>query len=193
MSPRQIARGLSDGSRAFGGDSASPRCAGCRASEGCYSRPMASSSGFVPKRREGGLVTEHLEGEVLLYVEATHRAFCLNPAAAQIWELIDGARDVRAIARRARMEPELVTTTLDEMGAAGLLDAAPDPAAGVDLSRRRLVRAGLVAIPFIVAITVPRAAEAASACTVGLPGGPACSPTTPCCAGICNESLGTCG
>lgn len=155
---------------------------------------MASSSGFVPKRREGGLVTERLEGEVLLYVEATHRAFCLNPAAAQVWELIDGTRDVRAIAGRAQMSPELVTMTLDEMGAAGLLDARPHgTSSSVDLSRRRLVRAGLVAIPFIVAITVPRAAEAASACTVGLPGGPACSPTTPCCSGICNETLGTCG
>jgi hypothetical protein len=155
---------------------------------------MARSSGFVPQRRPRGLVTEQLEGEVLLYVEATHRAFCLNPAAARVWESIDGARDVVAIARRAALDIELVTGTLREMGEAGLLEEPPElPPPSVDLSRRRLVRAGLVAIPFIVAITVPRAAEAASACTVGLPSGPACSPTVPCCSGICNESLGTCG
>ena len=154
---------------------------------------MASSSGFVPRRRPSGLVTEHLDGEVLLYVEATHKAFCLNSSAARVWESIDGARDVTAIARHAALEAELVNGTLREMGEAGLLEAVPeDLPAGVDLSRRRLVRAGLVAIPLIMAITVPRAAEAAS-CTTGTggPGGP-CRPNKPCCTGICNETLGTC-
>ena len=135
---------------------------------------------------------EELDGETLLYVEATHRAFCLNPAAARVWESIDGARDLAAIARRTAIDPGLVGATLRELGESGLLAEVPELPA-VDLSRRRLVRAGLVAIPFIIAITVPRAAEAASACTVGLPGGPACSPTTPCCSGLCNENLGTCG
>ena len=129
---------------------------------------------------------------MLLYVEPTHKAFCLNPAAARIWESIDGARDVADIARETSVDAELVGSTLRQMGEAGLLAEVPD-LPEVNLSRRRLVRAGLVAIPLILAITVPRAAEAASACTVGLPGGPACSPSTPCCSGVCNENLGTCG
>ena len=138
-------------------------------------------------------MSEQLDGETLLYVEATHRAFCLNPAAARVWESIDGARDVAAIAREASLDSELVGSTLREMGEAGLLLEVPD-LPKVDLSRRRLVRVGLVAIPLILAITVPRAAEAASNCTAGLgSGGPACSPTLPCCAGVCNENLGTCG
>jgi len=153
---------------------------------------MASSSGFVPRRRPAGLLVEQLEGEVLLYVEPTHRAFCLNAAAARVWESIDGARDVAAIAREASVDSELVGSTLREMGEVGLLDEVPD-LPRVDLSRRRLVRAGLVAIPLILAITVPRAAEAASNCTVGTPNGPPCSPTTPCCAGLCNELTGSCG
>lgn len=153
---------------------------------------MASSSGFVPRRRPHGLVTEHLQGETLLYVEATHRAFCLNTSAARVWDAIDGERDVSAIARQVSLDADLVHGTLHEMGEAGLLEAFGGlPARGVDLSRRRLVRAGLVAIPFIIAITVPRAAEAAS-CTVGRPGGPACSPAKPCCTGICQPG-GTCG
>jgi len=155
-------------------------------------RAMASSSGFIPRRRPRGLLTEHLEGEVLLYVEPSHRAFCLNPAAARVWESIDGVRDVAAIARQASVDSELVGSTLREMGEAGLLVETPD-LPRVDLSRRRLLRAGLVAIPLILAITVPRAAEAASNCTPGVPNGPPCSPTTPCCSGICNEALGTCG
>jgi hypothetical protein len=154
-----------------------------------------SPSGFVPRRRATGLVSEQLDGETLLYVEATHRAFCLNPAAAEVWKAIDGSRDVASIARATSIAPEHVGRTLREMSEAGLLDRPVEelPMPAIHVSRRQMVRAGLVAIPFILAITVPRAAEAASNCTVGLPGGPACSPTKPCCAGICNESLGTCG
>lgn len=137
-------------------------------------------------------MTETLDGEVLLYVEETHKAFCLNPAAARVWESIDGAQDVTAIARRTSLEPELVTGTLREMGEAGLLESVADlPASGVDLSRRRLVRAGLVALPFIMAITVPRAAEAAS-CVTGTPG-PRCTPAKPCCTGLCDNRTGACG
>ena len=75
----------------------------------------------------------------MLYVEPTHRAFCLNPAAARVWESIDGARNVAAIAREASLDFELVGSTLREMGEAGLLAAVPDLPRG-DLSRRRLVR-----------------------------------------------------
>jgi hypothetical protein len=154
---------------------------------------MAPSSGFVPRRRPQGLVTEHLEGETLLYVEATHKAFCLNPPAARVWEAIDGRRDVGEIAKQASLGTDLVAGTLSEMGEAGLLESVAGLSAPrVDLSRRRLVRASLVAIPFIIAISVPRAAEAAS-CTAGLPTGDRCTPAKPCCTGICNIPTGTCG
>ena len=138
-------------------------------------------------------MTEHLEGETLLYVEATHRAFCLNLPAARVWEAIDGRRDVGEIAKQSSLDVDLVAGTLSEMGEAGLLESVAGlPAARVDLSRRRRVRAGLVAIPFIIAITVPRAAEAAS-CTAGLPTDRRCTPALPCCTGICNIPTGTCG
>lgn len=154
---------------------------------------MASSSGFVPRRRPQGLVAEHLEGETLLYVEASHRAFCLNPAAARVWNAIDGCRDVNTIAKEVDLDSNLVIGTLQQMGEAGLLASiAGLSSSKVDLSRRRLVRAGLVAIPFIMAITVPRAAEAAS-CTAGLPTDRRCTPALPCCTGICNIPTGTCG
>jgi len=159
--------------------------------KGWYSRRMAPPSGFVPRRRPQGLVSEQLEGETLLYVEATHRAFCLNPPAARVWDAIDGRRDVKAIAAQASLDADLVTGTLSEMGEAGLLESVAG-LSRVDLSRRRLVRAGLVAIPFIMALSVPRAAEAAS-CTAGLPTGPRCTPARPCCTGVCNVPTGTCG
>ena len=148
---------------------------------------------FIPRRRATGLTSEELDGETLLYVEATHRAFCLNPGATRVWGSIDGIRDVAAIARRTSIEPELVGATLREMGESGLLTEIPNLPT-IDLSRRRLVRAGLVTIPLILAITVPRAAEAASNCTVGIGGGgQPCTTSLPCCSGACNENLGTCG
>lgn len=154
---------------------------------------MAPSSGFVPRRRASGLVSEELDGETLLYVEASHKAYCLNAPAARVWKSIDGARDVETIATSAEVAPALVATTLREMSAAGLLETPAEALLlpDVNLARRRMLRAGLVAIPIILAITVPRAAEAAS-CVTGLPG-PACSPTKACCTGLCNENLGTCG
>jgi len=155
---------------------------------------MAPSRGFIPRRRGSGVVTEELEGETLLYVEETHRAFCLNAPAAKVWQSIDGERDLESIAASTALNAPLVDRTLQELGEAGLLDVAPEASLPeVDLSRRRMVRAGLVAIPLILAITVPRAAEAASNCTVGLPAGPRCTPALPCCNGLCNIPSGTCG
>ena len=154
---------------------------------------MAPSRGFIPRRRGSGVVTEELEGETLLYVEETHRAFCLNAPAAKVWHAIDGERDTGAIASTAEVESPLVHRTLRELAEAGLLEVAPEAMLEVDLSRRRMVAAGLVAIPLILAITVPRAAEAASNCTVGRPNGPPCNPGHPCCAGVCNIPAGTCG
>src|SRR5215470_13315236 len=106
------------------------------------SRAMASPTGFVPRRRPHGLVTEQLEGETLLYVEETHRAFCLNPSAARVWDAIDGRRDVSAISRQVDLDADLVIGTLQEMGGAGLLASVGGlSVSSVDLSRRRLVRA----------------------------------------------------
>jgi len=110
-----------------------------------------------------------------------------------VWHAIDGERDTESIASSAEVESPLVHRTLRELAEAGLLEVAPEAMLEVDLSRRRMVRAGLVAIPLILAITVPRAAEAASNCTVGLPGGPACSPSLNCCSGLCDQQHGTCG
>ena len=155
---------------------------------------MPHFSSFVPCRRVEGLISEDVEGETLLYAEESHRAFCLNPAAARVWASIDGSRNLLEIGLCAALSAEAVNGVLRDLAEAGLLAEAPESSPSeVDLARRRLVGAGLVALPFIMAVTVPRAAEAASACTVGIPGGPACSPTTPCCSGLCNENLGTCG
>jgi hypothetical protein len=83
---------------------------------------MAPSRGFIPRRRGSGIVTEELEGETLLYVEETHRAFCLIAPAARVWRSIDGERDAEGVAATAEVEAPLVERTLREMEGVGLLD-----------------------------------------------------------------------
>jgi Coenzyme PQQ synthesis protein D (PqqD) len=53
---------------------------------------------LVPKPA-GNIETEIVEGEVLLYQPQGTKATYLNPTAAVIWGLCDGARSVREIIR----------------------------------------------------------------------------------------------
>jgi hypothetical protein len=130
-------------------------------------------------------VSQEVDGETLLYVEATHQASCLNGSAARIWALCDGERSVGAIAAVAKAEPEVVAQALKQLGEAGLLENAGELPPSVDLTRRRVLLGSLAAIPVILILTVPGAAAAASCqpagpCTIGGPNccntGSACPP-----------------
>ena len=153
---------------------------------------MSTPRGYMPRPRTQGLVTEVVDGETLLYVEATHQAFCLNAAAARIWGLCNGKRSVTAIAAAVDLDVEVVAHALGHFAESGLLDNAPDAVA--NLSRRRILKGvGLAAIPIILMVTAPEA-RAAGSCTTGLNnGGPPCNNSTEfCCTGICDEGNGTC-
>jgi len=139
-------------------------------------------------------VSQEVDGETLLYVEATHQASCLNGPAARIWALCDGERTVEAIAAGAEMDADVVAHALGHFAEAGLLESSPPPAP-LHLTRRRvLMGLGLAAIPIIMMVTAPEARAAAS-CTNGTNGPPPatpCSATLGCCAGLCNIANGTC-
>ena len=155
---------------------------------------MATPRAFVPRPRRQGVVAQEVDGETLLYVEATHQASCLNGPAARIWALCDGERTVEAIAAGASLEPDVVEHALGHFAEAGLLENSPGDA-WMRLTRRRmLMGVGLAAIPIIFLVTAPEARAAAS-CTNGTNGPPpnaACTPTLGCCAGLCNIANGTC-
>jgi len=153
---------------------------------------MSTPPAFVPRPRREGVFTEEVDGETLLYVGATHQALCLNPSAARIWALCDGARSVADIATRAKLESDVVAHALGHFAEAGLLENTPARAVGMS-RRRALMGIGLAAIPIIFLVTAPEA-RAAGSCTTGLNnGGPPCSNTGPfCCTGVCNEASGTC-
>ena len=54
-----------------------------------------------PKARAEGVVVRELDEEVLVYDLDTHRAVCLNGAAAAVWRLCDGRRTPDDIRRAA--------------------------------------------------------------------------------------------
>jgi hypothetical protein len=140
---------------------------------------MSSVRAFVPRPRSRGVASQEVDGELLLYVEETHQASCLNAAAARIWELCDGGRTVDEIATRATLDPDIVAHAVKQLSAAGLLDNSINSRLAVDPTRRRmLMGVGLAAIPIILLITAPNARAASSECT---PVGDMCTGQVPCC------------
>jgi hypothetical protein len=153
---------------------------------------MPIEHAFVPRPRLQGIVTEVVDGETLLYVEATHQASCLNAPAARIWSLCNGTRSVEDIASGASLQPEVVARAIGLFAHSGLLENQPEDSRLMTLSRRRvLAGVGLAAIPIILMVNAPKARAGASTCT--LPG-TTCNPLTPntCCSGQC-EPVGICG
>ena len=128
---------------------------------------------YRPRARRTGLRTETLGLELLVYDLAAHRAHHLNPIAASVWRLCDGARTVGAVAAAVARghgvaeDEGIVWHALVQLERQHLLETPlPDPAATVaGATRRDLVRRlGLAAaaIPLITSIGVPASAQQAS-------------------------------
>ena len=143
-----------------------------------------------PKARAGGVVVRELCEEVLVYDLETHRAVCLNGAAAAVWRLCDGRRtpdDIRrALGKTAdgAVPEEFVWLALEQLGRDRLLEArVPRPAALAGLSRREMMRrvglAAAVALPAVASIVAPTPADAASCIQSGGP----CTESAECCQG----------
>jgi hypothetical protein len=144
-----------------------------------------------PLRRRQGLVITAVEGEVLVYDLQRHRAHCLNPPAARVFERCDGKTSIPELARAMPGAPDgstaesLVWLALARLEKAHLLEA-PLVAPPARLSRRELVRrAALVSavlLPAISSVLAPTPAEAAATCVsncAGRPFGTPCSSLAP--------------
>ncbi|MET0623997.1 MAG: PqqD family peptide modification chaperone [Pyrinomonadaceae bacterium] len=143
-----------------------------------------------PKARAEGVVVRALGEEVLAYDLETHRAVCLNGAAAEVWRLCDGRRTPEEMRRelektaRGALPEEFVWLALEQLGRERLLEAPAElPAALAGLSRREMLRrvglaAGL-ALPAVASIVAPTPADAASC----VPSGGPCADSAQCCQG----------
>lgn len=147
-----------------------------------------------PAVRTEGLITEELDGELLIYDRVRDKAHCLNGSAAVVWRHCDGTRTVEELGRLIAPEAdpelrgELALAALNQLERRHLL--AEGLPVGSAVSRRELMRkAALVgavglALPVVKSIVAPTAAQAATC----LPGGAACSSSAQCCSGICAET-----
>lgn len=130
----------------------------------------------IGQRRIKGLSVQPSGAELLIYDQITHQAFCLDAAAAAIWNHCDGKRSAAAIAEQVTRELaapcslEAVELTLDRLEVDGLLEPASRPVSSplVSLGRRDLlIRLGAGAtmlVPVIAAVVAPTAAQAYSGC-----------------------------
>lgn len=122
-----------------------------------------------PLARSAGLVIRDLPDEVVVYDTERHQAHCLNRTAGFVFRHADGRRTVAEIA--ALLGPGaddgMVHAALDQLTAAGLLEARPAPAAPAPSRREVLRQVGLGAVllaPVVTSLLVPTPAEAAATC-----------------------------
>lgn len=154
-----------------------------------------SFGGWRPRARGEGLLVRELDGEVLVYDLESHRAVCLNPAAALVWRRCDGRETVAGLARALSEElpapaaEEAVSLALRQLAREGLLTQRV-PSNTTRVTRRELIRrlglATAAALPLVTSIVAPTPAQAASALGPGQP----CNSSLECQSGLC--SGGTC-
>jgi Coenzyme PQQ synthesis protein D (PqqD) len=146
----------------------------------------------LPAARAEDLIVQKMADEVLVYDQQRHQAHCLNQTAALVWRALDGESTAGEVAARlSQQEGVEIGTAVVEMAVAelsrsGLLAAAVEAKSG--LSRREMMkRVGVgaaVALPVVVSVVAPRAAQAATL----LPPGSPCSSPAQCSSGICQPN-----
>ena len=127
----------------------------------------------MPRARKADLVVKEMPDELLVYDLKRDRIHVLNQSAAFIWTQCNGRRTVddlaRAVAKSLQIpeHEQVVWLALEELGKYHLLEekiARPESLAL--MSRRDMMRlavAASVALPIIVSIVAPTAANAQTA------------------------------
>jgi hypothetical protein len=149
---------------------------------------MARSVHPVPTARSADLVTTATTTALLVYDQLTHHIHHLNATTTAVWHACNGERMVDDIATVTGTTEEIVRVALTQLDNASLLAGPLDPAVLHNgQTRRRFLKraavAGAAAVPALVSVTAPAAAETASCTSIGGP----CAVDTPetCCSSAC--------
>jgi hypothetical protein len=130
-------------------------------------------TGNGPLARTDGLLTEKVDGELLVYDLDGDIAVHLNETAALVWRHCDGSRTVAELSALVAAElgeaagEDVVLMALDNLAEHGLISSGygERDGAAVALSRRRFFRrAGVIGVraPVVYSMIVPTAAAALS-------------------------------
>jgi hypothetical protein len=129
-----------------------------------------------PLARTADLLTEEVDGELLVYDESRDTACRLNHTAAVIWRSCDGKRTVEDLISVLAEEvgeladEDLVLVTVDRLDDHGLIESGYTrrDSDATRLSRRRFIRrvgvvgTAAVALPMVQSIVAPTSAAAQS-------------------------------
>ena len=127
----------------------------------------------VPRARKAGLVVKGLNDEVLVYDLERNKAHSLNESAAFVWKKCNGRRTVAEVAQALGKEfkfpadEQTVWLALEQLSKFYLLEEKVARPAGMPrISRRDMMRIGAAAafaLPVIISIVAPTAANAQTA------------------------------
>ena len=141
---------------------------------------MRADDQKLPAARQSDLVLRQLEGELLLYDLRTDKAFRLNDTAKAIFESCDGNTTYKELRQQhPELDEKVIEYGLHQLSRRNLLTVRVSEAP----SRRDVMRLAAVALPVVVGLVAPRAAQAQSC----LAGGAPCSVNNPaeCCSQTC--------
>lgn len=137
-----------------------------------------------PVFRKEDIVTQELNGEVLIYDLKNHNAYCLNETSAMVWQACDGSKSAAQIASALgekldqNISEDYVWLAIDQLKEKQLVDCPADRPVFAGMNRREVIRkvglSTLVALPVISMLAAPTAAQAQSG---GVCGTAACSCT----------------
>lgn len=163
----------------------------------------AKVSQVLPLARTDQLVVRELPDEMLVYDLDRHKAHCLNKASAIVWQHCDGKMTVAEVARLLEgelatlVDDDVVWLALGQLRRFHLLEAENNTMLEMKVTRRDLVRKYLpaaLALPVILSISSPAAAQAVSgACAAATNRPNGCPCTFGQCASGCCSSLGAAG
>jgi hypothetical protein len=158
-----------------------------------------------PIARRKDLIVEELPDEVLVYDLNTDKAHCLNQTSALIWKNCDGEKSEDEIAGllarelKSPVSTQVVMLGLEELSVHGLLREGTAIAPRPQVSRRRLIQnlglTAAIALPVIMSISAPTAAQASSTTDpcIANPRAVGCPCTTDGDCDSANCNAGTCG
>jgi len=145
------------------------------------------SSAPLPRSRRDGLLVRELSNETLVYNLDRHEALCLNQTSALVWRHCDGKTSAQEVSQslheelQVAVDPDIVWLAVKQLRRFHLVEGLKELPS---VSRRKLLlkyAPAALALPLIMSIAAPAAAQAASRC--GKQGDP-CDQTRPCCPGF---------
>jgi hypothetical protein len=122
-----------------------------------------------PLARKSGIFAENLPEEVVLYDKTHDKVHCLNKTAAAVWENSDGSKTVDELTQVVKAKTgapvarNLVSQALEELEAAGLMEAGSAMASEAELHSRREAVGKMVMVGSALVATIVAAAPEAHA------------------------------